>query len=218
MRDENQANSGTEVTCVAVGPFQENAFFLRPAGGVSTIVIDPGDEAERLFALVEGNGWEPVAVLGTHAHLDHMGAVEPFRRRYGVPYYLHEEDRFLLEGAPDHALMFGVAPPEIPKVDRRLEDGEILELAELNIAVVHTPGHSPGSVSFRVDGRFFAGDLVFQGSIGRTDLPGGDFETISRSLREQVLTLPDETVIHSGHGPDTTAGAERRSNPFLLQL
>lgn len=217
MKEKNQC-SKTEVTCVTVGPFQENTFFLRPAGGDETIVIDPGDEAERLFQLVEEKEWKPVAVLTTHAHLDHIGAVEPFRQRYGIPYFLHEEDLFLLEGAADHALMFGVTPPKIPSVDRSLEDVDMLELAGLSIQTLHTPGHSPGSVCFRVDGRLFAGDLVFQGSIGRTDLPGGDYDTIARSLREHILTLPDDTVIHCGHGPDTRVGVERRTNPFLLQL
>ena len=159
-----------------------------------------------------------MAVFNTHAHLDHVGAVEPFRERYDIPYYLHEADRFILEDAPDHAIMFGVKPPAVPKVVNPLDNVSSLQIAGLDIRVVHTPGHSPGSVCFLVDGRCFAGDLVFQGSIGRTDLPGGNYDTIAHSLRKHLLSLPDETVIHCGHGPDTKVGVERRSNPFLLEL
>ncbi len=210
--------SETEVRRVAVGPFQVNTFFLHRRGESDTVVIDPGDESERLFAIVEENGWRPVAILNTHAHLDHIGAVQAFRTRFDIPFHLDEKDRFLLEAAPDHARMFGITPPEIPPIDRPLDGTGTITLAGMRIETIHTPGHSPGSVCFRVDGRLFAGDLVFQGSIGRTDLPGGDFETIAKSLREELLTLPDETVLHCGHGPDTTVGEERKNNPFLLEL
>jgi glyoxylase-like metal-dependent hydrolase (beta-lactamase superfamily II) len=205
----------TAVDMVTVGPFQENTFFLRAADAPETIVIDPGDEPERLISIVETHRWKPVAIVNTHAHLDHIGAVSELKNHFKLPFYLHPDDLNTLRDAPEHARMFGVRVPLVPEVDHALEGGQTLDLAGLQIRVLYTPGHTPGGVSFVVDGRVFAGDALFYGSIGRTDLPGGDYDTLMRSLREQLLPLPDETIVHCGHGPDTTIGRERRQNPFL---
>jgi hydroxyacylglutathione hydrolase len=205
----------THVDTETVGPFQENTFLLRPGDAPHTLIIDPGDEPERLIARIQGDQLVPVAILNTHAHLDHIGAVVPLIRMYDLPFYLHPADLPILKDAPEHARMFGVRVPEVPAVDFELADGDVLELAGLRITVLHTPGHTPGGVSFAVDGRLFAGDALFKGSVGRTDLPGGDWETLRDSLLNRIMTLDDETVVHSGHGPDTTVGHERRTNPFL---
>jgi glyoxylase-like metal-dependent hydrolase (beta-lactamase superfamily II) len=206
----------TAVDMVTVGPFQENTFFLRPVSSPDTVIIDPGDEADRLISIIASHGWKPVAIVNTHAHLDHIGAVDELRHHFNVPFYLHPGDVPTLKEAPEHACMFGVRAPVVPTVDHELAHGQYLDLAGLRIQVLHTPGHTPGGVSFAVDGRVFAGDALFYGSIGRTDLPGGDYEMLMRSLKERLLTLPDDTIVHSGHGPDTTIGRERRHNPFLM--
>ena len=205
------------VEVAAVGPFQENAFFLGTSASEEVVLIDPGDEAERLLERVEARGWKPVAIVNTHAHLDHVCAVQPIKERLGIPFHLHPGDLPVLAAAPEHALFFGVRPPAVPEVEHALEDGEVLELAGLRLEVLHTPGHSPGGVCLRVAGHLFAGDTLFAGSIGRTDLPGGDHQTLLSSIRERLLCLPDETVVHCGHGPDTTIGQERISNPFLQE-
>jgi glyoxylase-like metal-dependent hydrolase (beta-lactamase superfamily II) len=210
-------SSGIEVVGVVVGLFQENTFLVREAGGAGAILVDPGDEAARIARMVAANGWEPQAIVNTHAHLDHVGAVQDLKERYGIPFFLHEADAELLAAVPDHARFFGVPVPRVPTVDRYLQEGETLRFGKLAVHVIHTPGHTPGGVSLHVGGRLFAGDTLFFDSIGRTDLPGGDHETLLRSIRERLLALPDETIVHSGHGPDTTIGRERRSNPYLGQ-
>ncbi|NNE07068.1 MAG: MBL fold metallo-hydrolase [Gemmatimonadetes bacterium] len=214
----NTQHDYTELLGVTVGPFQENTFFLKATDSPETIVIDPGDEAERLIGELDRRGWSPIAIVNTHAHLDHIGAVQALKDHYSIPFFLHSHEIPILEAAPEHARMFGIAPPVVPAVDHLLDGLERLELAGLTLSLVLTPGHSTGSVSFFLDNRMIGGDVLFQGSIGRTDLPGGDYATLMGTLRDLMRTLPDETAIHPGHGPDTTMGEERRTNPFLLQL
>lgn len=211
----NPHSPSTAVDTFAVGPFQENTFLLRAEGSSDLIVIDPGEDAERLTQFIDDHKYKPVAIVNTHAHLDHIGAVEPLKKHFGIPFYLHHADREILAAAPEHARLFGVREPEVPEIDFELAADQVLELAGLKLRVLHTPGHTPGGVSLHVGGRVFAGDTLFYGSIGRTDLPGGDFQTLIKSIEEQLLALPDETVVHSGHGPDTTIGREREYNPFL---
>jgi glyoxylase-like metal-dependent hydrolase (beta-lactamase superfamily II) len=207
-----------EVDCLTVGPFQENTFFVRAPGSRDVVIIDPGEEAARLMALIESHNWKPVAIINTHAHLDHVGAVVPLQEHYQIPFYLHENEQPVLEAAPEAARLYGVRVPDIPKVDQHLPEGEMLELAGLKFQVLFTPGHTPGHVAFVLDDRVIAGDVLFNGSIGRTDLPGGHTETLLLSIRDKLLPLPDEFIVHCGHGPDTTIGLERASNPFLQDL
>ena len=206
----------TEVTRMTVGPFQENTFFLRSGSNSEVVVIDPGEEAPRLIEFLESENLRPVAIVNTHAHLDHVGAIQPLKDRYDIPLYLHPDDLPILEAAPMAARMFAVPEPQVPSVEFSMAGGDSLSLAGMNIDVMFTPGHTPGHVSLRVDGRLFCGDVLFCGSIGRTDLPGGDTETLMKTLFEVILSLPDDTRVHCGHGPDTTIGEERNSNPFLI--
>ncbi|MFH1279907.1 MAG: MBL fold metallo-hydrolase [Candidatus Eisenbacteria bacterium] len=203
--------SEIDVFGLVVGLFQENTFFLRRRDAAETVIIDPGDEGERTSGLIRSHGWKPVAVVNTHAHLDHMGAVARLKSEFGIPFYLHPDDEPLLRAAPEHAAAFGMPAPEVPVVDRPLGHRRTLDLAGLAIQVIHTPG----GVSLAVPGRVFAGDTLFLGSIGRTDLPGGDYGTLIDSIRDRLMALPDETIVHCGHGPDTTIGRERKTNPFL---
>jgi hydroxyacylglutathione hydrolase len=216
VNERQTPGAHTVVEQLVVGPFQENTFLLRGADSTEVIIIDPGDEAERIGEVLDSHNWQPVAVVNTHGHLDHVGAIQQLKARYSLPFYMHPGDRFILGNAPESARRFGVREPEVPDVDRELTDGESLQLAGLELKVIHTPGHTPGGVCLAIDGRLFAGDTLFSGSVGRTDLPGGDTATLMRSLLDRLMALPDQTIVHCGHGPDTRIGHERLTNPYLL--
>lgn len=200
-----------------VGPFQMNCYVVADDTTREGVVIDPGDETEALLELIREEGLAIRAILLTHAHLDHVARAQDMKEALGVPMYLHPADMPLLKAVPQQAVMLGLPAPRVPTVDGPLEEGTPFEAGPLRFEVRHTPGHSPGGVCLIPEGEkvAFVGDAVFAGSIGRTDLPGGDYDTLIRSIREEILTLPDEVVLYSGHGPPTTVGRERRSNPFL---
>jgi glyoxylase-like metal-dependent hydrolase (beta-lactamase superfamily II) len=207
-----------EVVAVTGGPFAENSYFLFDAGSREAVAIDPGAEPERLLEVIREQRLKVRRILCTHAHIDHVAAVPEVKAATGAPWYLHAADRFLLDGLAEQAAYFGLRAPGVPPPDGGLAEGDVIHLGpgEVPIRVFETPGHSPGSVSLAVGGAVvFGGDVLFAGSIGRTDLPGGDHETLLRSIRERLLVLPDATTIYPGHGPPTTIGRERRTNPFL---
>jgi glyoxylase-like metal-dependent hydrolase (beta-lactamase superfamily II) len=199
----------------AVGPLQANAYLAICEETGRCALVDPGAEAERLLAAAANEGAEIDSILLTHAHLDHIGGVAGAKRETGVPVYLHSADAGLYRAAPIQARGFGLQLEEQPEPDRELEDGQVIEVGKGTLEVRHTPGHSPGHVCLIGDGFALVGDCVFAGSIGRTDLPGGDYRTLMDSINEKLLTLPDDTLLYSGHGPETTVGRERRTNPFL---
>jgi glyoxylase-like metal-dependent hydrolase (beta-lactamase superfamily II) len=196
--------------------FGQNAYLAWAPGSTSAVAIDPGGLAAQMADALGDLTLE--AVLLTHAHIDHVEGVAELVRRTGAPVHLHPADRPLYDRVRDQAAMLGVAAPELPPVDHQLADGDTLGMAGLELVVRHVPGHAPGHVVLycAAAATAFVGDVVFQGSIGRTDLPGGDFGQLMKSIREHVLTLPDETVLLSGHGPATTVGQERVGNPFLV--
>lgn len=204
-----------EIERLVLGPIQANGYLVLREDGRTAVVIDPGAEPDRVIAALGERGVEPEAILLTHAHLDHVGGVAGVRRRWDVPIYLHPADRDLYDAALQQAAAFGLEIEEPPPPDRALEDGQVLELAGLALEVRHSPGHSPGGVVFCAPGHAFVGDCVFAGSVGRVDLPGGDAGTLLASIREKILSLPDDTVVWPGHGPETTVGREAESNPFL---
>lgn len=184
-------------------------------GSATAVVVDPGAEPERVEGVLRDWDVELEAILLTHGHMDHVGGVAGLVERTGAPVYLHPADRDLYDRAAEHAASFGLRMPQPPPPDRELEDGQRIDAAGLDFEVRHAPGHSPGGVVLVVEGGAFVGDCVFQGSVGRVDLPGGDADTLLTSIRETILTLPDEAVLWTGHGPETTVGRERRANPFL---
>lgn len=208
------SSTGLEVRGFTVGPLQSNAYLVRSAGG-PVLAVDPGHPDPRLPRTIDEWGGELEAILLTHAHLDHVAGVGALREAHEAPVYLHPDDRPLYDAAPDQAASFGLPVPDLPPPDRVLAGGETLELAGLSLEVRHTPGHSPGHVVFRTEDVCFVGDCVFSGSIGRTDLPGGDTETLLRSIEEHILSLPGGTTLYPGHGPETTVDREADSNPFL---
>lgn len=199
-----------------VGPFQENSYLVGCDETRQAVFVDPGDEADRLAEAVEESGLTLVAIWNTHAHIDHIGAIQDLKERFGVPFALHPDDEFLLDQAALHASLFGVRPPRRPQVDRYLVPGEDLRMGNRIFRVLFVPGHAPGHVAFATEGHVFSGDTLFAGSIGRTDLPGGDHETLMRSIREEILPLGDDVRVHAGHMEDTTIGRERQTNPFLV--
>jgi len=203
------------IACLVTGPFQENTYLVAKGEGHPCVLIDPGDDADAIAARIAELSLTPELILNTHGHLDHIGAVPDLRERYGIPFAIHPDDGFLIENVEAHARLFGLSGYRDPVVDRPLVPGETVEAAGLSFEVVHTPGHSPGHVTLRTDGVAFCGDCLFAGSIGRSDLPGGDPAVLRRTLFDIFLKWPDDTRIYPGHGPATTIGQERRTNPFL---
>jgi glyoxylase-like metal-dependent hydrolase (beta-lactamase superfamily II) len=203
------------IESIVTGPFQENVYLVATGRGEDCVIIDPGDDAERIQARIAELELNPVLILNTHGHLDHIGAVPDLQEHYEIPFAIHPADRFLLSNVEQHARLFGLSGYRDPVVDRDISEGEVVEEAGLRFEVLGTPGHTPGGVTFVADGHAFVGDCLFMGSIGRTDLPGGDPAVLKSTLHDVLLKLPDETVVHSGHGPDTSIGRERASNPFL---
>ena len=198
------------------GAFLENCYLVVDETAGECAIVDPGEEAGLILHKVEQAGARPVAIWITHAHIDHVLGVSRVRAATGAPIYLHPADRPLYDRVPEQAAAFGLPPVErLPAPDRSWTPGETVRVGALAFDVRHTPGHSPGSVSLAGEGAVFSGDVLFQGSIGRTDLPGGDLETLIGSIERELLVLPDSTIVYSGHGPTTTIGVERRSNPFL---
>jgi hydroxyacylglutathione hydrolase len=206
-----------DARCFTVGPLQENCWIVRRDGGDRALVIDPGDEPERLLAAIDGLGVAVEAVLLTHTHFDHVGAVAPIARATGAPVYCPELELPVLADINSYVFA-GFGPYEPYDADETVAGGERLELAGLELDVIFTPGHSPGHVSYATGDVVLSGDVLFAGSIGRTDLPGGDHATLLRSIAALLEALPDETRVLPGHMGATTLGRERATNPFLHQL
>jgi len=198
-----------------VSAFDENCWYLVNTRNNQGFFIDPGENFPELVQQVEGTQTEPVAIINTHAHLDHIGAVSQLQHRYDIPFYLDSRDEYLLELYPEHSAMFGVQAHATPHNSEILDAVSHLDLAGINIEVLHTPGHTPGGVSFLVGNHLFTGDTLFKDSVGRVDLTGGDYESLRHSILSILLALDDDTIVHPGHGEETTIGAERRHNPFI---
>ncbi|MCC7019724.1 MAG: MBL fold metallo-hydrolase [Ardenticatenales bacterium] len=205
-------------------PFAENTYLVGDAAG-EAVVIDPGGRIDEVLRTAELRGVRITQIWGTHSHIDHMAGVAELQRRTGAPFLLHPEAVPILVGLPVQADRFGMPPVEVPTVQGLLAAGDTVSVGRYAFTVRDTPGHAPGHVTFvgpdvAYEGVTapvaFCGDVIFLGSIGRTDLPGGDYAQLLQSIEEQILTLDDATVLFSGHGPATTVGRERRSNPFVL--
>lgn len=207
-----------EFVCIPNGQFAQNCYLVADPAAGECAVVDPGEEAARILGEAKRRGWRVAAIWLTHAHVDHIMGVAAVKTASGAAVHLHPADRELYDSLPEQAAWMGVQADVPPSPDRELRHGERVRVGAVELEVRHTPGHSPGSVSFVAPAAVLAGDALFAGSIGRTDLPGGNGATLLRSIRQQLLVLPDDTVVHSGHGPATTIGEERTSNPFLVGL
>ena len=202
-----------------VGPLQCNCVIIGDEDTKHAIVVDPGDEVERIFDVLKRRNLKLRAIVATHAHIDHVGALAELKALTGAPAMIHEGDAPLYEHLAEQAEWLGVPVPSATDLDRFLQEDDGFEFGSYKLEVLHTPGHSPGSVSFVVEKTnpiVLSGDTLFAGSIGRTDLWGGSFPNIIDSIRRKLLTFPDEVIVVPGHGPETTIGTERTSNPFLI--
>jgi len=204
---------------LAVGPLQCNCVILGCERTREAVVIDPGDEAERIVRAITSAGLSVKYLLHTHAHFDHVGATREVKKAAGGAPCLHRDDEFLYTHLPMQGQLFGFRLEEAPPVEKFLEDGETVVFGDHRMEVIHTPGHSPGGLCFRLETGgaqwLFSGDTLFDHSVGRTDLWGGDGENLTRSIRTRIFTLDDETRVQPGHGPQTLVGVEKRENPFL---
>lgn len=200
-----------EILQFEMTPFLENGYVIRDSG--EALVIDPGEAHPGLLAAIEG--YRVPAIVNTHCHCDHCGGNAALVAKTGAPLWCHEDDLPLLRSLEAQGQMFGVSFPPSPDPDRFLNEGDTVTVGSVALEVRHAPGHAPGHIVLVGDGFVIAGDVLFNGSIGRTDLPGGNYDQLITSIRTKLLTLPDDTVVYCGHGPSTTIGQERRSNPFL---
>ena len=224
-----------EIITIIVTPFSQNARVVFDAATDTAIVVDPGGDIPQILEICKTRNATVVGIVLTHSHIDHAGGVKRMlselekTQKVKPLLYAHPEERLMRSRISDQALMFGLSPLEYencPEPDVYIEEGSKIKLGEFVFSVLETPGHSPGHVSLLLArgaadkdcAVLFGGDVLFQGSIGRTDLPGGNFQTLIESIKNKILTLPDDTVVLSGHGPNTTVGHERRSNPFLSEV
>ena len=208
-----------DVRCLTVGPVAENCYLVRGDGAEHALIVDPGEEPDRILSLADELGVKVDAILLTHTHFDHIGAVAPVARATGAPVYCPELEVPVLADIMSWVPP-GFGPYESYEADHALRGGERLELAAFEIDVLHTPGHSPGHVTYSIlaEAALFSGDVLFQGSVGRVDLPGGDGPTLMKTLRSLAEGFPEETTVYPGHMGITTLGSERATNPFLAEL
>jgi hydroxyacylglutathione hydrolase len=202
---------------LAVGPIMANCFIVGCEESREAAVIDPGAEVPRILEAVEKAQLSVKVIINTHGHFDHVGGNRALKAHTGAPLLIHALDAPMLSRLAEMAGAFGMRSENSPPPDRMVEDGDIIAVGRLTLEVIHTPGHTPGGISLAAPGRVFVGDTLFQGSIGRTDFPGGDFDALLQSIRTRLFPLGDEVTVYTGHGPETVLGQEKRFNPFVSQ-
>jgi glyoxylase-like metal-dependent hydrolase (beta-lactamase superfamily II) len=208
-------SSKLQVEPLIVGPLFSNCYIVWDDDVKHGVIIDPGDDADVILKAIKKLGIMIKYILATHGHFDHVGAVAPLKRELKVEFLAHKDDFFFIEDGENAARRWGVEIEQPPKPDRFIEDGEKIKVGGFELEVLYTPGHSPGGVSFLHDRMIFGGDTLFQGSIGRTDFRKGSFEDLTKSIKTRLYTLPDDTIVYTGHGPVTTIGDEKRYNAFV---
>ena len=202
---------------LAVGPIMANCFIVGCQDTGEAAVIDPGDEADRILRVLAESKLTVRVIINTHGHFDHVGANKPLKKATGAPLVIHPLDAPMLGRLAATAASWGLHGEDSPPPDRTVGDGDQIAVGTLVFDVLHTPGHTPGGISLVTSGHVFVGDTLFAGSVGRTDFPGGSFETLRDSIRNKLFKLDDSVRVYTGHGPETTIGEEKRSNPFVGQ-
>ncbi len=200
---------------LVVGALETNCYLVYCPLTKECAVVDPGAEAEEILRLIAAKGVKPVVILNTHGHVDHVGANRDLKEKFDVPLCIHSADKPMLEKSQHSELALFLEAKDSPSPDRLLKEGDKIKIGKSFLEVIHTPGHSPGSLSFFGDGFLLSGDTLFSGGVGRTDFPGGSWKELENSIKSKILVLPDETIILPGHGPSTTVGQEKSSNPFF---
>jgi hydroxyacylglutathione hydrolase len=198
-----------------LGPFQTNSYLLEDQASHTAILVDPTIGSESILHHIQTEHLQVPLILNTHSHVDHVYGNAFFKEKLGAQILIHAADAPALLSLKEHAMMFGLDVPPSPPADRLLQDGDTVTAGGLSFQAIHTPGHTPGGMCLYGYNVLITGDTLFAGSIGRTDLPGGDYDTLMDSIRRRLLTLPDQTLVYSGHGDETTIGVEKKSNPFL---
>ena len=206
-----------QILQLPLGPLQTNCYVLACENTMKAAVIDPAWDGRAIAATATQKGWEISHILLTHSHFDHVGGLAELKEETGAPIYIHPDATEMLQNASRSAAMWQLDVPEPPPADEMLGEGQVVTVGNLALQVMYTPGHAPGHVCFYLPDHnvIFDGDVLFQGSIGRTDLPGGNYQALMQSIQDRLMVLPDETHVLSGHGPATTIGQERQTNPFL---
>lgn len=200
---------------VIVGSLETNCYLIYCEETLECAVMDPGAEPEKIFRAIDINNLKPVVLINTHGHVDHIGANKDVKEKYDIPLMIHSADVPILRSILQSGLSFFLGAKASPSPDRHLEEGDDVKIGKFSLKTIHTPGHSPGSLCFVHDKFLFSGDTLFYGGVGRTDLPGGSWEEMMDSIKNKVLTLPDDTLVFPGHGPYSTIGQERNMNPFI---
>lgn len=219
----NETIADMNIAKLTFNPFQENTYVLWDESG-EAVIVDAGNytekETEALLNFIAEKGLHPVMAVNTHGHVDHMLGVERVKKAYGIPFALHAEDRFLIESAPTHGAMYGFKVESVPTIDMELADGGEVKFGNTCLRVIHTPGHTPGHIAlYQPDDKvLLTGDTLFRESIGRTDLPGGNYGWIMKSIIDNILPLGEEVSIYPGHGPSSTLGHEMLYNPFITEV
>jgi len=201
------------VDTLITGVFQTNTYFLSESG--ETLIVDPGDRLHRIEKFIRDMKYNPVGIVCTHAHLDHIVTALPLMKKIGIPIFLHEMEKDVLDSLPAMCRQFHMPYYGQPDPVSWLKNGDRIKIGHFDLSFCHTPGHTPGGLSLLTDAGVFSGDTIFYRSVGRTDFPGGNAQTLMESIRSQIYTLDDETVLWPGHGPETTVGQEKRYNPFV---
>lgn len=203
------------IKTLAIGPFEVNNYLVYDENSKQAVLIDAGGDYKVTKALINQCEVELKYIFNTHGHLDHIAGDQELQVNEGVKVLLHKEDQFLVDALKQHLAYYGMPEYEVPKIDKYIEDGEEIKVGELSFKVIHTPGHSPGAVCFLVDNVLFSGDTLFADSVGRTDLPGGSYETLRDSIKNRLFILEDNITVYPGHGSFTTIKHEKINNPFF---
>ena len=206
------------IKTIVTGPFQENSYLLVDKSSNKCVLIDPGDEGQKIINYINEKNIIPLAIINTHAHLDHIGAISEIKEKYSIPFCLHVEEKPILDSYSLTCRMFGIKPAKSPSVDEWFHSSGELLIEPFKFLIIETPGHTPGGCSFLINDAIFVGDTLFKGSIGRTDLQGGDRKILDKSLVKLIKKLNPETTVYSGHGASTSIGFEKANNSFLIQL